>query len=122
MPNPDWRSDPVRLGLTSVVRPGTQVSADAAIDVRRWWSRISLGVLEYECGGFLFDVRRPVYNESVTYLSDDDHEAFVRALDGPMPGAKRARGRAGEWATQKVLAHANVRSVPTTRPTPPLAT
>lgn len=43
-----------------------------------------------ECGGFPFDVRRPVDSKSVTYLSDKDHEAFVRALDEPMPRVARS--------------------------------
>lgn len=43
-----------------------------------------------ECGGFPFDVRRPVDNGTVAYLSDKDHEAFVRALDEPMPRAARS--------------------------------
>lgn len=42
-----------------------------------------------ECGGFPFDVRRPVSNEAVTYLSDHDYEAFAQALDEPMPAAAR---------------------------------
>ena len=52
-----------------------------------------------ECGGFPFDVRRPVDSESVTYLSDKDHEAFVRALDEPIPRAARSLlEREFEWA------------------------
>lgn len=43
-----------------------------------------------ECGGFPFDVRRPVDSESATYLSDKDHEAFIRALDEPMPRPVRS--------------------------------
>lgn len=43
-----------------------------------------------ECGGFPFDVRRPMDSEAVTYLSDKDHEAFVRALDEPMPRVARS--------------------------------
>lgn len=38
-------------------------------------------------------------SESVTYLSDKDHEAFVRALDEPMPCAARSLlEREFEWA------------------------
>ena len=52
-----------------------------------------------ECGGLPFDVRRPVDSESVTYQSDKDHEAFVRALDEPMPCAARSLlEREFEWA------------------------
>lgn len=52
-----------------------------------------------ECGGFPFDVRRPVESASVTYLFDKDHEAFVRALDEPMPRAARSLlEREFEWA------------------------
>lgn len=51
-----------------------------------------------ECGGFLFDVRRPVDSESVTYLSDKDQEAFVCALDEPVPRAARSLlEREFEW-------------------------
>ena len=52
-----------------------------------------------ECGGFPFDVRRPVDSESVTYLSDKDHEVFVCALDEPVPRAARSLlEREFEWA------------------------
>lgn len=52
-----------------------------------------------ECGGFPFDVRRPVDSESVTYLSDKDHEAFVCALNEPVPRAARSLlEREFEWA------------------------
>lgn len=43
-----------------------------------------------ECGGFPFDVRRPVSNETITYLSNADYDAFVRALDDPMPEEARS--------------------------------
>ena len=42
-----------------------------------------------ECGGFPFEVRRQVSDESVTYLSADDYERFASALDSAVPVATR---------------------------------
>ena len=51
-----------------------------------------------ECGGFPFDVRRPVSDAATTYLSDRDYEAFVRALDEPAPAAQALLERTFTWA------------------------
>ncbi len=42
-----------------------------------------------ECGGFPFEVRRPISTETTTYLSAADFERFSQALDAPMPAATR---------------------------------
>ena len=42
-----------------------------------------------ECGGFPFEVRRQVSDESVTYLATDDYERFANALDSAVPVATR---------------------------------
>ena len=52
-----------------------------------------------ECGGFPFNVRQAVDGKAVTYLSDNDRKAFVRALDEPMPHAARSLlEKELEWA------------------------
>ena len=43
-----------------------------------------------ECGGFPFEVRRQVSNDTVTYLSADDLARFTQALDAPVPAATQA--------------------------------
>lgn len=51
-----------------------------------------------ECGGFPFDVRLTQKSESVTYVSDDEFEAFAQALEEPMPNeAKELLERDYEW-------------------------
>lgn len=42
-----------------------------------------------EFGGFPFEVRRQVSDESVTYLATDDYERFASALDSAVPVATR---------------------------------
>ena len=42
-----------------------------------------------ECGGFPFEVRRQVSDETATYLSADDYERFAEALDAAVPAATR---------------------------------
>ena len=51
-----------------------------------------------ECGGFPFEVRRPV-ERSVTYVSPEEFDSFSRALDEPMPAeAEALLNREFEWA------------------------
>lgn len=38
-----------------------------------------------ECGGFPFELRRPQVCDSTTYLSQQDFDAFCRALEEPLP-------------------------------------
>ena len=42
-----------------------------------------------ECGGFPFEVRRQVSDETTTYLSAGDYERFAKALDAAIPAAAR---------------------------------
>lgn len=42
-----------------------------------------------ECGGFPFEVRRQVSDETTTYLSAEDYDRFARALDAAAPMATR---------------------------------
>ena len=42
-----------------------------------------------ECGGFPFEVRRQVNDETTTYLSADDYGRFTSALDAAVPAATR---------------------------------
>lgn len=42
-----------------------------------------------ECGGFPFEVRRQMSDETTTYLSAEDYERFANALDTAVPAATR---------------------------------